>query len=221
MAPASSRVDFVTAALARKRLLDEVVCSAAWLDEVVCPTDDGSGRWVIRSDAYPPGGEQTAMRQCHSCRRICPPNGPPGNPCCDCQAEEDWRAFLEWASHPSRHELLPDLLRLAHMRAVNYAEFMDNPRSGALGVFAEAELADDASDWRPVTGDAEPSQSHHALARQAIEAAVNTLRRHLGCTVVLLPEDEASLQEEIAYYRANDCIMPRARKGYFRLVMAG
>lgn len=221
MAPASSRVDFITAALAKKRLLDEVVCSAAWLDEVVSPTDDGSGQWIIRGDVYPPGGEQTAMRQCLECRRVCPPHGPRGSPCCDCQAEEDWRTFLEWASHPSRQELLPDLLRLGHMRAISYAEFMDNPRGGALGTFAEAELADEASEWRPITGDAEPSQSHHALARQAIEAALRSLRRHLGCTVVLLPEDEASLREEIDYYHANGCIMPRARKGYLRLVTPG
>jgi hypothetical protein len=221
MAPASSRVDFVTAALAKKRLLDEVVCSAAWLDEVVSPTDDGSGQWIIRGDVYPPGGEQTAMRQCPECRRVCPPHGPRGSPCCDCQAEEDWRTFLEWASHPSRHELLPDLLRLARMQAVNYAEFMENPRSGPLGAFAEEKDTYEGSEWRPVTDDDGPPRSRDALARLAIEAAVGSLRRHLGCTVVLLPEDEASLQEEIAYYLANGCIMPRARKGYFRLVTAG
>lgn len=52
-----------------------------------------------------------------------------------------------------------------------------------------------------------------ALIRRHLEWVVrDTPRRAVGCSVVLLPEDEAKLTEEIAYHEATGRIMPRARR---------
>ena len=52
-----------------------------------------------------------------------------------------------------------------------------------------------------------------ALIRRHLEwVARDTPRRAVGCSVVLLPEDEAKLTEEIAYHEATGRIMPRARR---------
>jgi len=52
-----------------------------------------------------------------------------------------------------------------------------------------------------------------ALIRRHLEwVARDRPRRAVGCSVVLLPEDEAELTEEIAYHEATGRIMPRARR---------
>ena len=51
-----------------------------------------------------------------------------------------------------------------------------------------------------------------ALIRRHLEwVARDTPRRAVGCSVVLLPEDEAKLTEEITYHETTGRIMPRAR----------
>ena len=52
-----------------------------------------------------------------------------------------------------------------------------------------------------------------ALIRRHLEwVARDTPRRAVGCSVVLLPDDEAKLTEEIAYHETTGHIMPRARR---------
>lgn len=52
-----------------------------------------------------------------------------------------------------------------------------------------------------------------ALIRRHLEwVARDTPRRAVGCSVVLLPEDEGKLMEEISHYEASVRIMPRARR---------
>ncbi len=52
-----------------------------------------------------------------------------------------------------------------------------------------------------------------ALIRRHLEwVAQDAPRRAVGCSVVLLPEDEGKLMEEIAYHEATGRIMPRARR---------
>lgn len=52
-----------------------------------------------------------------------------------------------------------------------------------------------------------------ALIRRHLEwVARDTPRRAVGCSVVLLPADEAKLTEEIAYQETTGRIMPRARR---------
>ena len=52
-----------------------------------------------------------------------------------------------------------------------------------------------------------------ALIRRHLEwVARDTPRRAVGCSVILLPESEEKLLEEIAYHEATGRIMPRARR---------
>jgi hypothetical protein len=52
-----------------------------------------------------------------------------------------------------------------------------------------------------------------ALLRRHLEwVARDTPRRAVGCSVVLLPEDEAKLKQEIAYHEATGRIMPGAKR---------
>ncbi len=190
------------------------------MEQVVVPAEGSGDAWLIHRDVYPPGGANTLMRQCPHCRRICPPNGPTGSPCCDCQAEDDWSAMSQWLADPSRRDLLPELRRLSHLSCVSYSRFKRNPNGGALGTFVDVEPDEPGSQWRPI-GDDRPSYSRPGLADEAIRKADTFLRRHAGCSVALLPEDEGSLQDEIAYFAANGTIMPRARKSFFRIVPRG
>ena len=50
------------------------------------------------------------------------------------------------------------------------------------------------------------------ISRHPEWVARDTPRRAVGCSVVLLPEEEAKLTEEIAYHEATRRIMPRARR---------
>ena len=51
-----------------------------------------------------------------------------------------------------------------------------------------------------------------SLIRRHLEwVARDAPRRAVGCSVVLLPEDEGKLMEEIAYHKATGRVMPRAR----------
>ena len=53
-----------------------------------------------------------------------------------------------------------------------------------------------------------------ALIRRHLEwVARDTPRRPVGCSVVLLPEDESKLLEEIAHHEATGRLMPRAELG--------
>ncbi len=221
MSSSPIRVDALTAARARQRLLHEVICSEYWLNEIVSPADGTGDVWLIHEEAYPPRGRgRTPMRPCPSCRRICPPNGPAGSPCCDCQAEHDLDAMLKWIADPSRRDLAPELLRLSRVQGIAYSRFKENRNGGALGGFAEVEPYYKGAEWQPIS-DNEPPRSHFALAREAVEAADKLLRRHGGCCVALLPEDEKKLKDEIAHFAEHGTIMPRARKGFFRIVTHG
>ena len=52
-----------------------------------------------------------------------------------------------------------------------------------------------------------------ALIRRHLEwMARDTPRRAVGCSVILLPEDDAKLTDEIAYHATTGHIMPRARR---------
>jgi len=67
-----------TALQYRNSLRDELVCSDSWVLALVPKV--GGERWALRLHLYPPGGDQTAMRECRICHRVCPPNGTGGSP---------------------------------------------------------------------------------------------------------------------------------------------
>jgi hypothetical protein len=168
-------VDALTAARARQRLLREVVCSEYWLNEIVSPVDEMGDVWLIHQDAYPPRGNTTTpMRQCPCCGRICPPNGPAGSPCCDCQAEHDLDAMLKWIADPSRRDLAPELLQLSHLQGIAYSRFKENRNGGSLGGFAEVEPDYDGSEWQPKS--LRPCPRGRRSRRQTFEATQRLLR---------------------------------------------
>lgn len=73
--------------------LAAIVCSGSWLDTVVPQNENGVVRGFF-DDVFPPGGDTTIMRACHTCKRISPPNGCLGI-CCDCEVEQAEFAYLE------------------------------------------------------------------------------------------------------------------------------
>ena len=224
------RIDFLTAARYQRGLRDKVICSESWVESIVKPSADGQ-TWLYLPDDYPPGGGETLMRDCPTCRRICPPAGADGSPCCDCQTEKEQRGFLKWALHRQRRELLPELRRRWWGSAICYADFMDRPTAGLLGGLCleqygeptteategNALYFDDLVD-SPTASD-ERSQSNAVTdPRLSLEIARRRLNppkkelgvRASGCQIVLLPEDEHVLLKEIAYLGRTGRIMPSA-----------
>ncbi len=148
-------IDFWTALHRKKRLREDVVCSEPWLDEIVTPAA-APQTWLYHAHLYPPGAEATLMRQCPTCRRICPPAGTKDSPCCDCQMEREQRQFLKWALHRQRRELLPELRRLwwhsslgydcqakrwHSTSAITYDDYVVHPQTGLLGERLAAHFA--------------------------------------------------------------------------------
>ena len=228
----SVRVNALTAAQVRKRLLMEIVCSEYWMDQVVIPADERDGQsdvWLICQDVYPPHDNgQSLMLVCPGCNHICPPDMATGKLCCDCQAEQELDAIAELVADPANHELAFDLLRLSRLPTISYSRFKQTHDIDDLGVFVEAPDDDDAQWAGPDSGtrsdnathsDAKPPYRHFASAREMAKPLRNFLSKRAGGCVPLLPEKESDLQEEIAYFEANGTIMPRASKAFFRVSM--
>ena len=203
-------------------------------DPVFSDEDDPPGRfppvgsryYVFRRRIYIRG-----MQQCRSCKRVCPPNGAGGSPCCDCQTEKKERDFLKRALHRQCRELLPDLRRLWWRSAISYADFMDRPTAGLLGGLCleqdgeELPEAEEGSAFyadadRPTTSDERPQISNVSDPRVALQIALRRLDppkkergvRAPGCQIVLVPETAKRLRKEMAYYREKARIMPSARR---------
>jgi len=147
MDSAASLIPFHTAVVSIKRLRDEVCCSEPWVDALVSPSANPDF-WILRSERYPPGSRDTLMRECPTCKRICPPLENGERLCSDCEAELVEERYEHWVSDPSRKGLRPILDRLHRINAIRYDEFMAWPTSGVLGplnieqrtdVFTEAE----------------------------------------------------------------------------------
>lgn len=113
-------IDFRTAAGRRPQLRD-VVCSEPWVESIIAPAPDGTD-WRYLPDIYPPGREKTQMRVCPACRRICPPAGGDGQPCCDCQTEQEEDRYIEWIVRRERRELREDIARLWWRSAIPIAD---------------------------------------------------------------------------------------------------
>ena len=75
----------------RGEMRDNLVCSGAWLDTIL-PIDEDGHVSDYHPDLYPPGLDETQMRNCQACGRVAPANGTAGI-CCDCETEEDEIAF--------------------------------------------------------------------------------------------------------------------------------
>lgn len=113
-------IDFQTAA-GRRAQLRAVLCSEPWVESIIAPAPDGA-TWRYMPDAYPPGGDKTKMRDCPACRRICPPAGGSGQPCCDCQTEQAEDGYIEWIVRRERRELREDIARLWWRSALPIAD---------------------------------------------------------------------------------------------------
>jgi hypothetical protein len=50
-----------------------------------------------------------------------------------------------------------------------------------------------------------------AIRRHLLWVGRDTPRRAIGCAVILLPDGDDALREEIAHYEATGRVMPRAR----------
>jgi len=159
------RVNILTAAKARWRLLREVVCSEYWMSQIVVPAGDPAGAtadvpagvpidipadgrngrgdvWLIRQDVYPPAGDNVRMRVCPVCDRICPPGEVVGGPCCDCRAEHDAGKVLRLVAEPDNCGLEDDLMKLSRMATVSYTRFKRTNNLGTLGMSVEEDLGE-------------------------------------------------------------------------------
>ena len=102
-----------------KRELRSVCCSGAWIDAILRPTGDGK-TFDFLDELYPPGRDDTLMRECPECHRVCPPNLLNQALCCDCEATTGEMAFLAWVEAPSRRALRRELRRRYWVRRVTY-----------------------------------------------------------------------------------------------------
>ena len=167
----------------------KLYCSDVWIKTAFLPLDRDGIWWEIRSTLYPPGQEETAMRSCAECGRVCPPNGL-SSICCDCEAERDDEPFWERVNND------PDLARELYFlrpRSISYRRFMEGE-----------------DDWEPVatTSNAPEDSKETATATgwagatlEACGTARTCLERHQGCQIVLLPESYKALKKEIKHYK--------------------
>ena len=137
----SIRVDVLTAAGARKRLLRDVVCSIYWLDQIVIPADGQDGQsdvWLICQDAYPPHNDgRSQMQVCSVCNHICPSNIFTDELCCDCLVELKQEAMAKMIADPANRDIVRDLLRLSRLPIFSYSLFQKTHSLDALGVCIE------------------------------------------------------------------------------------
>lgn len=189
-------------------LLD-VVCSAVWLETLIQSGVDG--KWSLRDDLYPPGGEQTAMVTCCHCQRIGPPHR--GKSCLDCDIARNEERFVQLLATCER-EVAIQLLHRWWRSSVTYRDFVDQPLEAAGCPTADGRqevrvIADDAPGWLrhlPSTSDELP-RGNRLDSRRAMELALWRLQgrkngpgRACGCQFVLLPEDDDRLRDEIAFF---------------------
>jgi hypothetical protein len=100
------------------QLREKVCCSVGWADAVLATLD---GKKRIPKELYPPGGKaETGMQKCPDCGKWCPPNGPKGSPCCDCELEQRWK----WITAPERKDLWPKRRSLWWPRAMPFTELV-------------------------------------------------------------------------------------------------
>jgi hypothetical protein len=203
------------------RLL-EVVCSSTWVETLVQPAEDG--RWSLRNDLFPPGGEETTMVACHHCQRIGPQHRE--GSCLDCDIARNEEQFLQLLAK-CEHEVAIQLLRRWWRSSVTYRDFIDQPLEAAGCPTADGRrearvMADDAPYWPPrlpSTSDELP-RGNRLDARRAMELALWRLQgrkkgkgRSCGCQFVLLPEDDNKLRHEIAFFRKHGRVK-KTRKRY-------
>ncbi len=184
------------------RLREKTCCSEPWVEAIVTPGPGGQF-WCFLPYLYPPGGGETLMRECPACKRICPPNGPVGAPCCDCETETAEVAFRARLQEPGSTWLKEELRRrwwrtfLAYdsvkgwwysSSAISYAAFMDWPTGGLLGgqcleqrggeltatEEGNAFYADDSAD-PPTTSDERPQVNNVTDPRVSLQIALNRL----------------------------------------------
>jgi hypothetical protein len=211
-----------------KMLCERGWCSWPWAEACVS-WNAVDGKWDLLPGVFPPGGAETLMQECPICKRVCPPNGADGSSCCDCQTEKEERDFLKWAIHGQNRELLPNLGRLWWRSAISYADFMERPTAGLLGgscLEQSAEGMTGAAEGNafyadadgPTTSDERGRTNNVTDPRLALQIALRRLNprkkegRCPGCQILLLPESENVLQEEIAYFETNGRVRPSARR---------
>jgi hypothetical protein len=194
-----------------ERLLRDRVCSAPWADTVLEAIRRGESQEAIRK-LYPPGGKiETGMRKCPECGKWCPPNGPSGMQCCDCACQLAEEQIREWA------KLLPDLYRCWWPRGMHFIEFL-----GQLDNLATRGLLEYSRPKRQPRGGGDAIHSRKTDADRYRKAA-EIAKRHLkgrsgarispGCRLPVLPENEDSLQKEIAYYASHRPeVLPEAKE---------
>jgi len=143
-------VDTATAVQRHIKLRGEMCCSEPWVEALIVSA--GNDQWETRLFLYPPGGKDTAMRECPACRRVCPPNGPQGSPspCCDCEVEESEEVFgrreekfvREAKDHREGRERIHELRRRWWRRSMSYKAFMGNLEAGPAGEGESAPLGE-------------------------------------------------------------------------------
>jgi len=172
----------------RSRLL-QIVCSSTWLD-AIAPADFNGLVRHARRGVYPPGGENTAMRECPACRRISPPNSP--QPICgDCEIEIAELAFCMWCAQSTRSQRFERQRRwwCSPMRldlsaddddgtSPTWATFVNNPGSVVHGLEPSDETTAEFVDEFSALDD-DPDVSPRT-ARPDHRAAVKFAHRILG-----------------------------------------
>ena len=126
---------------AQRRLeLRRFCCSEFWVDAIVAPVC--GGRWELRLDLYETYKE--LMQVCPVCSRRCPPYGPEGSPCCDCDVQKSEKSLYErkeklvreWAEDADASEhrsLAQELYRRWWRSPISCADFMAAPMAALAG----------------------------------------------------------------------------------------
>ena len=112
-----------------------------------------------------------------------------------------WRWRRPWPSRRRRSR--PQVLfskRGHHPYGIEKTPAPRRVLSDAFGILERPTRNGTANRWPPL------------IRRHLAGAARDTPRRAVGCSVVLLPEDEAKLTEEITYHETTGRIMPRASR---------
>lgn len=208
----STPLSFEDALAFRAKLLNEVVCSAAWLEGIV--EQDQNGAWRINPDRYPPPG----MRACPHCGRICPPSNSDDQWCTDCDGEREELEFVDWAQHSEVKEQLYGLW----WRGITYADLIDRGlRLLGEGVAAEPEAAGGPEDRSPI--DANRSVPRDEGPQTSCTRDLYVIERDIwkwlaprrrregrapGCRIKLLPDSEQRLRDEIEYFELEGQVAP-------------
>jgi len=203
-------------------------------------TPDGTRVRVDRSIYPPGGKAQTAMSRCGVCKRWTPPDGTGQVCAdCLTEAEvEAFEQRMRRAHQRGDGELVSILLRMHWRRLpIRHRKDEEADKPPDETAFLPDGLAEDQDDSLSpgvhIPFEYQTTSGRHWLAealdmpekpairrpRWVVGSAIrrhllwvgrSTTRRAFGCRVVLLPDDDESLREEIAHYETKGFVMPRA-----------